>query len=167
MKNRRSMRLHDYNYASEGAYFITICARVRQPWFGNVQGETIQLNDAGRMVHVEWQTLAMRFPQIELDSFIVMPDHIHGILCITGDTAPITLPQPSRGRPNGTSRGSIGRIVQAFKSITTNIYTQHVLEHGWLAFPGKLWQRNYYEHIIRNEPDRQRIRDYILGNPSR
>jgi putative transposase len=166
MKNRRSIRLNNYNYASEGAYFITICAVVRQPWFGEVHDEMMQLNDAGRMVHAEWQNLATRFPHIELDTFIIMPDHIHGLISITGD-ATSTLAPRSNERPNGTMAGSIGRIVQAFKSITTNTYIQHVHQHGWQPFPGKLWQRNYYEHIIRNEHDLQRIRDYILRNPSR
>ena len=166
MKNRRSIRLHTYNYAGEGAYFITICASVRQLWFGTVNDETMQLNDAGRMVHAEWQNLATRFPQIELDTFIIMPDHIHGIISITGDAAPTPTPH-SNERPNGTITGSIGRIVQAFKSLTTNAYIQGVHQYGWQPFPGKLWQRNYYEHIVRNEYDLQRIREYILRNPSR
>ena len=165
MKNRRSIRLPTYNYASAGAYFITIGAHVRQPWFGAVHDEIMQLNDAGHMVYAEWQNLAMRFPQIELDAFILMPDHIHGIISITADAAPTPEPQ-SYERPNGTSTGSIGRIIQAFKSITTNNYIQNVQQHGWLPFPGKLWQRNYYEHIVRNEQDLQRIREYILRNPS-
>ncbi len=166
MKNRRSIRLHTYNYASAGVYFITIGAHVRQPWFGDVYDDIMQPNDAGHMVYAEWQNLVMRFPQVKLDTFIVMPDHIHGIISITADTVPTPEPQ-SNERPNGTSTGSIGRIVQAFKSITTNNYIQGVQQHGWLPFSGKLWQRNYYEHIIRNEQDLQRIREYILCNPSR
>ncbi len=166
MKNRRSIRLNTYNYASKGAYFITICAIVRQPWFGKVHDKAMQLNDAGRMIDAEWQNLATRFTHIELDTFIVMPDHIHGIICITGGTTPTPMPRSNEG-PNGTVRGSIGHIIQAFKSLTTNTYIQRVDQQGWQPFPGKLWQRNYYEHIIRNEHDLQRIREYILGNPSR
>jgi REP element-mobilizing transposase RayT len=166
MNNRRSIRLQAYDYASEGAYFITICTTVRQPWFGDVRDEIMHLNDAGSMVHVEWQNLAMRFPQIELDTFIIMPDHIHGIICITNDAPPTPEPHSNK-HPHGTIVGSIGRIIQAFKSITTNTYIQAVHQYGWQAFPGKLWQRNYYEHIIRNEHEHQGIREYILHNPLR
>ena len=166
MYNRQSIRLPGYNYASEGAYFITICAKVRQPWFGDVHNGMMQLNDAGRLVDAEWYNLATRFLQIELDAFMIMPDHIHGIISITGDTTP-TPASRANGLPNGTITGSIGRIVQAFKSLTTNTYSQRVHELGWQPFPGTLWQRNYYEHIIRNEHELQRIRDYILHNPSR
>ena len=148
MKNRRSIRLPAYDYADQGAYFITICASTRQPWFGDVRDGVMQLNDAGRMVYVEWQNLATRFAQIELDTFMIMPDHMHGIISITADAAP-TPERRSNERPTGTNAGSIGRIVQAFKSITTNTYIQGVNQHGWLPFSGKLWHRNYYEQIVR------------------
>ncbi len=95
-----------------------------------------------------------------------MPDHIHGIIRISENITSALAPH-SHKWPHGTATGSIGRVVQAFKSCTIHMYIQRVGQQGWQLFPGKLWQRNYYEHIIRNEQDLHRIREYILCNPSR
>jgi putative transposase len=109
---------------------------------------------------IEWQNLPIRFPQIALDTFIVMPNHLHGMLhMIDGST-----PAPPRDdqRRHGTAPGSLGRIMQAFKSLI-----QGVKEHSWPPFFGKLWQRNYYERILRNETGFQHTREYIVQNPLR
>jgi REP element-mobilizing transposase RayT len=124
-------------------------------------------NAAGEMVHQAWRSLPERFPFVELDEFRVMPNHFHGIIVITRRGEPCVRPVPLRpdGRPQGTASGSVGQIVQAFKSLTTDAYSDRVACHGWPRFEGRLWQRNYYEHIIRDEEELGRVRAYIRNNP--
>jgi len=143
----------------------------------------MRLNDAGRMVQIVWDELPQRFSRIGLDAFVTMPNHIHGVITIENDcrgescirpkneARPQSTDEPEEGdhkdRPYGTKGNSVGRIIQTFKSITTHEYTIGVKQRGWLPFPGRLWQRNYYEHVIRNEDDLLDIREYITNNPKR
>ena len=174
MHHRRSIRLKEYDYSSTGAYFVTICTQNRECLFGDITDCKMELNHAGSMVQNVWGELLVRFPNMDLDKFIIMPNHFHGI---------VVLPPPRRGescirpcsddhktgdhkdRPNGTLPGTLGRITQAFKSITTHKYISGVRQNRWSSFPGKLWQRNYYEHVIRNDDELNRIREYIINNP--
>jgi REP element-mobilizing transposase RayT len=119
-----------------------------------------------------WGQLPVRFDHVDLDAFVVMPNHIHAIFMlqrihpISGRQANQTHCGDESGvRPKGSLPGTVGRIVQAFKSITTHEYIIGVKQHGWPPFPGKLWQKNYYEHIIRNENELNQIREYITNNP--
>ena len=128
----------------------------------------IQLNDAGRMIRTIWEGLPNRFPFAGTDQFIVMPNHIHGIIILTGDYMGEHKVYPYRtDQLQGTLPGTIGRIIQAFKSITTNEYIAGVRQNSWKPFQGRLWQRNYYEHIIRNEAAYLEIAEYIQTNPLR
>ncbi|MFN8569180.1 MAG: transposase [Kouleothrix sp.] len=106
---------------------------------------------------------------MELDACVVMPDHLHGILALA-DQPPAKhtpAPVPARGqRPNGTLPGTIGRIVQAYKSLSTRAYVDGVKRRGWMPFTSRLWQRNYYERIIRNQAALNAVRAYIERNPS-
>lgn len=167
---RRSIRLKDYDYSSAGAYFVTICVQNSLELYGAANNDGISLNAAGTMVEKEWLKLRERFPFLELDEFVVMPDHMHGILCLLPDSSTL-LPKKGQGehkvRPYGTSRGSVGRIIQAFKSRTTVAYLKGVKESGWIPFHGRLWQRGYYEHVIRNRQDLENVRNYIVSNPHR
>jgi REP element-mobilizing transposase RayT len=122
--------------------------------------------------------LTQRFSQIELIEHIVMPNHIHGIIAFAGvplvGTRKTIGDSPNRAgtrpwagtRPAPTAAG-LGDIVGAFKSITTHEYIRGVRQHGWEPFPGKLWQRNYYENIVRNDNELIRIREYIKNNPAK
>src|SRR3989338_4418844 len=148
---RKRLRLPDYDYSSEGAYFVTICTQNRQCLFSNITDGEIRLNEAGKMNQTRWQQLPQRFDNILLDEFIIMPNHVHGIIKIAEAG---TRPAPT-----------LGAVIGVFKSITTHDYILNVQHHNWPPFPGKLWQRNYYEHIIRNESELNRIRQYILDNP--
>jgi REP element-mobilizing transposase RayT len=182
-RHRRSIRLRGYDYTQAGAYFITICTHERIRLFGDIMNGQMRLNDRGAMVQQEWINLPHRFPNIDLDAFIVMPNHIHGIIVIT-DVDPVVgaglvpaLPSAPNGDgvtisgASGATRATtrvaptVGGIVGAFKSITTVRYTHGVQHYGWLPFRGRLWQRNYYEHIIRSEESLNRIREYITNNP--
>jgi REP element-mobilizing transposase RayT len=157
--HRRSIRLKGYDYSQAGAYFITLCTQDRACLFGRVMNGEMRLNDAGRMVLAEWNRLPERFPQVVVDAFVVMPNHVHGILVIT-DPAP-TVGATTRVAP------TVGNIIGAFKSRVTVEYIRGVKTPGWPPFRGRLWQRNYYEHIIRNERALNAIRQYIMENPRR
>jgi REP element-mobilizing transposase RayT len=146
--HRRSIRLKNYDYSSEGLYFITICIKNRLFLLGNVEDETMYPNEAGKMVEIEWLDLKKRFSNIELHEYVIMPNHFHGILEIVSQ-----------------NQKTVGDILDAFKSITTVAYIQGVKEKGWTPFINKFWQRNYYEHIIRNETSYLYIADYIISNP--
>jgi REP element-mobilizing transposase RayT len=150
--HRRSLRLKGYDYSQAGAYFVTICTEDRTCLFGDVAGGQMHLNDAGRIILSQWEALPVRFSGVELDVFGVMPNHLHGIL-VLATTAESAAPPV------------LGEIVGAFKSLTTDLYIKGVKQSGWLPFRGRLWQRNFHEHIIRNEKTLQRIRQYIVDNP--
>ena len=168
--HRSSIRLPGYDYSQPGAYFVTIVTHDRRCLFGRVEDGEMVLNAAGRVASTQWLQLAYRFTNLELGEWVIMPNHVHGILVITGkgEASPDKLSaslntlikDASPLRPNGTIPGSVGAIIQNFKSVTSRkINTQS----------GKtkelIWQRNYYEHIIRNERDMLAITDYILTNP--
>ncbi|WYD80389.1 MAG: transposase [Candidatus Electrothrix gigas] len=190
--HRRSIRLRNYDYAQAGAYFVTICLQYRECLFGKITvppvgadpcvcpgfSPEIQLTDAGRMVQTIWDQIPNHYPGVDTDAFVVMPNHIHGIVVLTNPVAgtdSCVRPNPrSRYVPTGQARGpaptkplSLPDVVQRYKSLTTTQYINGVKQNGWPPFLGKLWQRNYWEHIIRNETELHRIRKYIQNNPAR
>lgn len=180
--HRRSIRLRGYDYSQAGAYFVTVCVQGHRCLFGDAVDEEMRLNDAGRMAQTVWERLPDRFPSIELDAFVVMPNHVHGIILLTSTShgrgesciRPVVnnanvgdYRGDHKDRPYGTLTGTIGRVIQAFKSIVTHEYVIGVRQHGWSPFAGRLWQRNYYEHIIRDAESLNRIREYIVTNPRR
>jgi REP element-mobilizing transposase RayT len=180
---RRSIRLEQYDYAQPGAYFVTLCTQARTCVFGEVANGAVHVSDAGRLVATLWKDIPRRFPRIELDMFVVMPNHIHGIIVISdGETAIIegsaqataTAPvvgarfrnsEDEENRATTRVAPTIGKVVAAFKSLSTVVYIRGVKEKRWPAFHERLWQRNYYEHVIRDEADLNRIRRYIDENP--
>ena len=140
------------------------------------------LNDAGQMAQTVWDEIPNHYAGIDTDEFVIMPNHIHGIVIIVGagpracpDSAKPHTGQSSRmGQPQGVENGqpqgvartlSLPDVVHRFKTMTTKRYADGVKQHDWPPFPGKLWQRNYYERIIRNETELNRIREYIANNP--
>ena len=156
--HRRSRRLKGYDYSQAGAYFITVCTRNRECLLGDVIDGVMALNDAGRVVEEEWMKSADIRKEIELDAFVIMPNHIHGIIVIDGRGTARRAPTCERfGQP---TVGSIPTIVRAFKSACTKRINDMRNARGT-----PVWQRNYYEHVIRNEDDLDRIRQYIADNP--
>lgn len=172
--HRRSVRLPGYDYSQNGAYFITICTQNRECLFGEIQKPvgadpcvrppnrlyslSPKLNDTGKMIDKWWIKLKNNFPHIELDEYVIMPNHLHGIIFINDDQL-----RKEKGRTHGAA--PTGRMVQWFKTMTTNEYIRRVKNGHWKPFPGRLWQRDYYEHIIRNEESLEKIREYIVNNP--
>jgi putative transposase len=172
---RRSIRLKGYDYSRAGLYFVTICTQNRLCLFGGIEHGKMVLNDAGKMVERQWQESICRFDNIKLHEFIVMPNHFHGIvesvvvgvpLVGTQNVAqPQTMGQPQQiGQPQGIAP-TVGDVVGAFKSLTTNDYIRNVKQNNWQPFNKKLWQRNYFEHIIRDHESYLKIAEYIHANP--
>lgn len=219
--HRKSIRLKGYDYSQAGLYFITICCENREHRFGKIENGEMIWNDAGKIAHNEWLKTPEIRPHVELGEFIIMPNHIHGIIRLTlrdeshtPDHIPDIIPhcgashtpdhipdalckgelhspqlpdnQPGAshspqletpdnqpgGNPTGQSHPTgecdsplrspsqtIGAIVRGYKSSVTK-------QLGLMGFNGKLWQRNYYEHIIRNEQSYQNISNYIINNPA-
>ena len=157
---RRSIRLKDYNYAQAGAYFITVCTQHHACLLGDIQDDRVILTDAGRIVAEEWIKTAELRDNVSLDAWVVMPNHFHGILYLSDIRRGTARRAPTSeyfGRP---VPGSLPTIIRAFKSATTQRINQ------WRRTPGaRLWQRNYYEHVIRDDADLNRIRQYITDNP--
>ena len=163
--SRRSMRLKPYDYSLAGYYFLTVCAQNRQCVFGEIINGKMALNEAGEMIETNWNKLPRRFPNIKLDEFVIMPNHMHGVIIIVG--APLVGAQNNDIADRAATRAAptLGDIVGAFKSIAANEYIRSVKNNDWPPFKGSIWQRNYYEHIIRDECDLNRVREYVVNNP--
>ena len=151
--HRHSIRLRGYDYSQAGAYFITICTHERQPLFGVVQEGNMVLNEFGQLVAKTWAGLANQYDWISLGEFVVMPNHFHGLLLIE---APAGLSKTE------FPRKPLGRLLGAFKMITAK---QVNLMRGLAGVP--LWQRNYFEHIVRDEAAYLKIVEYIRTNPKK
>ncbi len=157
---RRSIRARGYDYTRGGAYFVTIVVQGRLCLFGSVVDEEMVLSDAGRMVRLIWEALVDRFPVVELDGFVVMPKHVHGVIFIREPLA------VADATGEGMARGGpmLGEVVGAFKSVTTLEYGIGVREKGWRPYDRRLWQRNYFERVVRNERELSLIEEYIANN---
>jgi REP element-mobilizing transposase RayT len=162
--HRHSIRLRGYDYTQAGAYFVTIVTNDRVCLFSEIVDGEMRLNDGGRMIQQWWFELNRKFSTVETDEFVVMPNHFHGIVVIAG----VTVGADLRVGPNseGAHAGApLPTIIQWFKTMTTNEYMRGVKTRSWTPFAGRLWQRNYYEHIVRCENELTRIREYIANNP--
>lgn len=154
--HRKSIRLQGYDYSQEGLYFITICCQNKNCFFGEIQRGQMLLNEYGQIAHQEWLKTAELRSNIALDEFVIMPNHMHGIIQITEKEEAIQRIDHTSGL-QGPSK-TIGAIIRGYKSAVTKQVTQ-------LGFRGQLWQRNYYDHIIRSEKAYSAIRNYIVNNP--
>jgi putative transposase len=184
-----SIRLKNWDYGSAGFYFVTICARNRECFFGDVVDGKVVLSDAGKLVAEEWQKTPTIRQTVELNEWIVMPNHVHGIVVITGNEADLNVSDPSihntrsftnikpdsdpadmnAGRETRHRRvstvvqlhaGSLGAIVNQFKSVCT----KRIRKESHDLFD---WQPRFYEHIIRNDKSLKEIRTYIINNPAK
>lgn len=140
-----SLRLKGYDYTQPGAYFVTICTKNRQCLLGEIVGGVVQLNESGRIVAETWQWLERQYTYVELDAWVIMPNHLHGIIVITdGDI----------------QRKPLGNLVGAFKTVSAREINQLRQMSGC-----PVWQRDFYDRINRNDRSLQRIRQYIADNP--
>jgi len=165
--HRRSIRLKGYDYSQPGAYFVTIVTHQRQCIFGRIVDGKMRLNEWGEIAKQCWNEIPQHYPNVTLDEYVIMPNHIHGIIILndnnisTIDTEIVGAknfsPLQQNDHPRGTTQ-TIGSIVRGFKIGVTKWFRQHTNIYI-------VWQRNYYEHIIRNEMELLRIRQYIVNNP--
>ncbi|MDR0819724.1 MAG: hypothetical protein LBN43_09170 [Oscillospiraceae bacterium] len=162
--NRRSIRLKGYDYAQNGAYFVTICTQGRQCVFGEVVNGEVRLSYTGVASLQCWNSIPEHFPNVKLDEFVIMPNHIHGIIVVDNadyrrGTACRASTDKGRTRTDAGEqfsrpvKGSLPTIVRSYKSAVSK------------QLGKSIWQRNYYEHIIRNDEDYLRICEYIQFNP--
>lgn len=171
------MRLQGYDYSRAGLYYLTIMVQNRLHLYGYIHDDKMILNDAGKMVEKWYHEIERKFPDKQCHEKMVMPNHFHCII----ENKDAHVEASLRGRPENVPRSptenkygmenqifgaTIGDVMDWFKTMTTNEYIRGVKKNGWQRFDGKLWQRNYYDHIIRNIADYQRISRYIIDNPT-
>jgi len=169
---RKRIRLPEYDYSNEGLYFVTICSKDRKNIFSKLTSvgaglaparvmsaparikdpSQVKLSVIGNIVDQQWQNIPKTFPHVELDEYVIMPNHIHGILNIHPHDG--TSPSPT----------TLGRIIGSFKSICSVEYLRYIKQYG-LNVSGHIWQRSYHEHVIRKDESLQNIREYIINNP--
>ncbi len=167
---RRSIRLKGYDYSTAGAYFVTVCTYRRECFLGEIADGQMRLSDAGRMVHLIWEQLPDHYPYIKLDAFVIMPNHVHGIVMLNDSTDVVGAGlKPARDvraglKPASTAGGKrhgIPEIIRAFKTFASRRINE---SREMMGVP--TWQRNYYEHVVRNDRALNAIRNYIEANPS-
>ncbi len=160
--NRRKLtRLKNYDYSQNGYYFLTISSYKKQKLFGELKDKEIKLNELGIIAKIYWKEINFHYPDVILDEFVIMPDHIHGILLINKSVEDVGAqnfePLPKQNQYQKIIPRSIGSIVRGYKSSVTK----------WARINNnidKIWQRNFYEHIIRSEESLNKIRNYISNN---
>lgn len=163
---RKNIRLSGYDYSSEGLYFITICTHNHEPKFGYISNGIMILNEIGDVASMEWLKLQERYSSVQLLDFVVMPNHMHGIIMLEGGN--LTEMMDVEGRATARVAPTVGMIVGAYKSLVVNSclkrYKKMNIIHS-VSRMGDLWQRNYFEHIIRSEISLGVISRYIKNNP--
>ncbi len=185
MFERKSPRLIGFDYSQAGMYYVTVCTQGRTHRFGMAVGadpcvcpshvhhprtnpQSMRLSPSGEMIKKWWEKIQQKFTFVRIDEFIIMPNHLHGIIRIDELRSNIGR---GRGRIKGQTHGSaptdvsLSKIMQWFKTMTTNEYIRGVRDGRFEPFQKRLWQRNYYDHIVRNDEDLHRIRRYIRDNP--
>jgi len=167
-KNRKSPRLKGYDYTTPGYYFVTAMVKNRECVFGEIQNGKMVLNDWGKIAYQNWKEIPIHFAHVELDEFIIMPNHVHGIICITDVNVVVVVVGAQHAAPLQQQQrqiqqpvaGSIPTIVRSYKSSVTNFIHR-------TGNPQFSWQRSFHDHIIRNNDELNRIRYYIQQNPAR
>ncbi len=175
-QDRKSIRLQDYDYSSAGYYFVTIVSHKRMNIFGQINNGEIILNRVGQIIQQTWLDIPKHFPNASCDIYVIMPNHIHGIIELIDDpyinhiynitemvnerSVGATHESPLPVTRSGPRPKTIGAIIGLFKATVTKQYH----ETGELTYK-KIWQRNYYEHIIRDKRDYEKIYEYIESNP--
>jgi len=179
--HRRSIRLTDYDYSLTGAYFMTVCAWKKEYLFGEIRDGEMRLNECGEIVAKCWDDLPNHYDHAQLDEFVIMPNHVHGIIVLNVGAGlkparfdePALSDEPTRFdqlarsdaqragfKPAPTKQHGLPEIVRAFKTFSSRRI------NDIRNTPGHpLWQRNYYEHIIRDEKELRAVREYIRYNP--
>ena len=148
---RASNRLMGYNYSNDGMYFITICARNRECIFGRINEKEMRLNEYGEIIKQSWRWLEEQYDYVQLDKYVIMPNHLHGIIIINNNCR--------GGSRTAPTTKTLGRLIGAFKTVSTK-YVNCLRKTPTMP----IWQRSFYDHIIRSEKSLHKIRKYIVNN---
>ncbi len=160
-RDRHSLRLKGYDYSGAGFYFVTVCTKNRGCVLGEVIDGRMAINGSGNIVKKCWEWLAQQFPYVRLDEWVIMPDHLHGIIFVGAGLAPAPHDvhwATARVAP------TIGEIIGSFKSLCVVEWLKYITRNN-INEIGKIWQRNYFERIIRNKKELNQKRQYIRNNP--
>jgi len=155
-----SDRLKDWDYGAAGDYFVTICTKSRIPWLGEIRHDQFVASQAGEIAVQELTRISQIHPRIDIDSWVVMPNHVHAIIVINAPEEDVETPQRDVSTNRNWRPGALGVIINQYKSSCT----KHIRAMGCKDFT---WQAGYYDHIIRNEKSLDSIRKYIMENPFR
>ncbi len=158
LHQRQSIRLPNYDYCQNASYFITICTHGRSPLFGNINNGVMQPNKGGLIAKACWDSIPKHFPWACLGEFVVMPDHIHGVIIINRRNSDVLDASHCYNAKHGTT-GSLGSLIRGYKTGVTQWFRANTDQHC-------VWQRNYFEHIIRNEESYRAVVQYIRDNPN-
>lgn len=152
MRRRKQLRLADYDYSQPGSYFVTICVQSRKRLLGVVANSAVSLSSLGEIAANSWESIAIKYPSATVDTHCIMPNHVHAILSIAEGRGGVTPP---------LQKPTLGQMVAFYKYETTK------LMNAALNTPGsRIWQRGFYEHVIRDERDYETRWNYILANPA-
>lgn len=166
LPNRKDLRIKNYDYSQAGYYFVTICTEGKGHLFGKIVDGFMKLNNVGHMIEKWVGKLHDQYENVQLDEFVLMPNHIHFIVVIVGADPCVSPPEVCGNA--GTHTGvPLHTIIQWFKTMSTNEYIKGVKSGEYPTFDKRIWQRNYYEHIIRNQKELHEIRGYIVNNPAK
>ena len=163
VQKRKANRLTDYDYSRSGYYFVTICTKDRGPWFGEIRDGEMALNQCGESARVRWLEIPTHFKSVQLDAYIVMPNHIHGIIIINGDDHDdnnvrnrhaCSLPQNKNRQYQ-----KLPVIIGSYKAAVAKSIHQIMPDQDFR------WQKSFYDHIIRNDASLNQVREYIMNNP--
>jgi putative transposase len=157
-KSRKRLRLPHYDYSTTGAYFLTICVKNMKPLFAQIQNKELRLSDPGKIAEQTWLNLPNHYANIKLDEFIIMPNHMHGILWILDK--PTSSQSIGEGFQPSLSQHALPEIIRGFKT-----YSARKINRLLNATGKPIWQRSFHEHIIRNDDDLLKHRTYIQNNP--
>jgi REP element-mobilizing transposase RayT len=172
LKTRKQIRLMNHDYSANGYYFVTVCSKNRENSFGNSVGALLacarnnntvtdnhfELSTCGKIIERQWLDLPNQYDNVELDEYVIMPNHIHGILILNNHAF-------AGLRAQASSAPTLSQIIRSFKSRSAMEYLKFLKANN-LNVSGKIWQRSFYDHVIRNERSLNAIREYILDNPA-
>jgi REP element-mobilizing transposase RayT len=154
MNNRKPTRLHEYDYSQNGYYFVTICTKDRCEWFGKIENDVVELNEYGAIARKAWLEMPGHFKNIELDEFVIMPNHVQGIIVIVGNRHACSLQIKRQYQ-------TLSVVIGSYKSAVTRDI--HQIKNG----KNFHWQKSFFDRVIRNENELAFIREYIVNNPKK
>jgi len=157
---RKKLRLGDYDYSNNGYYFITICTKDKSSFLGNIENEKMMLSNLGEIAEKHWKQIPDYYDQVMIDEYVIMPNHIHGIIIICDDSetgqCPVTTGKEAR---SNRRYGVLSKVINSYKGIVTKTIKKMFNDTNFA------WQRSFYDHVIRNDEALLKIRQYIKNNP--